>query len=463
MTISVFDLFSIGIGPSSSHTVGPMKAAYAFVEKLALDRELFNEVNRLQVELFGSLALTGRGHGTDIAVLNGLEGQLPETVNPDEVTPRAKTIFEHCKIQLAGKKSISFSQQTDLLFLQKALLPLHTNGMRFSAFNPQGVLLNSQIYYSIGGGFIVTEQAFGQQHKDAVPVPYPFSTAIELFNTCKKNNLTISELMLANEQQLAPDRELRTDLLKIADIMQICVDNGCHTQGILPGGLSVKRRAPELFSKMNNKTISKLGTCPDSLLWPTIYAMAVNEENAAGGRIVTAPTNGAAGIIPAVLTYYRRFYDEVNEHSITDFLLTAGAIALLYKMNASISGAEVGCQGEVGVACSMAAGALTAVLGGSLEQIENAAEMAMEHHLGLTCDPVAGLVQIPCIERNGVGAEKAIKLAHLALMEDGKNKKVPLDKVIETMFATGKDMMAIYKETSLGGLAKTLAVNIPEC
>ena len=232
MTISVFDLFSVGIGPSSSHTVGPMKAAYAFVEKLALDRELFNEVNRLQVELFGSLALTGRGHGTDIAVLNGLEGQLPETVNPDEVTPRAKTIFEHCKIQLAGKKSISFSQQTDLLFLQKALLPLHTNGMRFSAFNPQGVLLNSQIYYSIGGGFIVTEQAFGQQHKDAVPVPYPFSTAIELFNTCKKNNLTISELMLANEQQLAPDRELRTDLLKIADIMQVCVDSGCHTPGI---------------------------------------------------------------------------------------------------------------------------------------------------------------------------------------------------------------------------------------
>ncbi|WP_342220287.1 L-serine ammonia-lyase [Rickettsiella endosymbiont of Miltochrista miniata] len=461
--ISVFDLFSIGIGPSSSHTVGPMKAACAFVENLALDFELFNEISRLQVELFGSLALTGRGHGTDVAILNGLEGQLPETVIPDEVVPRAKSIIESGKIQLAGKKFISFSEKTDLLFLQKALLPLHTNGMRFSAFNTQGVLLSSQIYYSIGGGFIVTEQEFGQQYKDAVPVSYPFSTASELFNACKKNNLTISELMLANEQQLAPDRDVRTDLLKIADTMQTCVDSGCHAQGILPGELNVKRRAPELFRKMNDKTTSKLAAFPGALLWPTIYAMAVNEENAAGGRVVTAPTNGAAGIIPAVLTYYRRFYEDVSEQSITNFLLTAGAIALLYKMNASISGAEVGCQGEVGVACSMAAGALTAVLGGTLEQIENAAEMAMEHHLGLTCDPVAGLVQIPCIERNGVGAEKAIKLAYLALMEDGKNKKVSLDKVIETMFATGKDMMAIYKETSLGGLAKTLAVNITEC
>lgn len=463
MTISVFDLFSIGIGPSSSHTVGPMKAACAFAENLALDNELFNEVSCIRVELFGSLALTGRGHGTDLAVLNGLEGQLPETVNPLEAASRAKTIIESCELRLAWKKKILFSEKTDLIFLQKELLPLHTNGIRFSAFNTQGLLLNSQIYYSIGGGFIVTEQEFGLQHKDAIPVPYPFSTATELFYACKKNNLSISELMLANERQLAPDREIHTDLLKIADIMQDCVDRGCHTQGILPGELQVKRRAPELFSKMSNKVIPKLATFPGSLLWPTIYAMAVNEENAAGGRVVTAPTNGAAGIIPAVLTYYRRFYADVSEQSVTDFLLTAGAIALLYKMNASISGAEVGCQGEVGVACSMAAGALTAVLGGTLEQIENAAEMAMEHHLGLTCDPVAGLVQIPCIERNGVAAEKAIKLAYLALMEDGKNKKVSLDKVIETMFATGKDMMAIYKETSLGGLAKTLAVNVPEC
>ncbi len=463
MTISVFDLFSIGIGPSSSHTVGPMKSAYAFVKKLAQDSKVLNQVSRLQVELFGSLALTGRGHGTDIAILNGLEGRLPHLINPDEVTPRAKIIIENCKIKLAGEKNISFFEKTDLLLRQKKLLPLHTNGMRFSAFNTKGLLLTSQVYYSIGGGFVVTEEEFGQQHKEAIPVPYPFSTAHELFSACKKNNLTISELMLANEHQLAPDRAIRTDLLKIADIMQDCVDKGCYTQGVLPGPLNVKRRAPDLFNKLNNKTILKLGAFPGSLLWPTIYAMAVNEENAAGGRVVTAPTNGAAGIIPAVLTYYRRFYEEVTEQSITDFLLIAGAIALLYKMNASISGAEVGCQGEVGVACSMASGALTAVLGGSLEQIENAAEMAMEHHLGLTCDPVAGLVQIPCIERNGIGAEKAIKLAYLALMEDGKNKKVSLDKVIETMFATGKDMMAIYKETSLGGLAKTLAVNMPEC
>lgn len=463
MTISVFDLFSIGIGPSSSHTVGPMKAAYAFVEKLAQDNGLFNELNRLKVELFGSLALTGRGHGTDIAILNGLSGQLPEMVDPDEVVPRAKKIIEHCELLLAGKKKILFAEKADLIFLQKELLPLHSNGMRFSAFNTQGQLLSQQIYYSIGGGFIVTEQEFGVPFKDIVTVLYPFSSATMLFASCKKNNLTISELMLANEQQLWPHKEIRNDLLKIANIMQACVDKGCQAQGFLPGALNVKRRAPELFSKINKQANLKLAAFPETLLWPTVYAMAVNEENAAGGRVVTAPTNGAAGIIPAVLTYYRRFYDNVSDQSITDFLLTAGAIAFLYKMNASISGAEVGCQGEVGVACSMAAGALTAVLGGTLEQIENAAEMAMEHHLGLTCDPVAGLVQIPCIERNGIAAEKAIKLAYLALMEDGKNKKVSLDKVIETMFATGKDMMAIYKETSLGGLAKTLAVNIPEC
>ncbi len=464
MTISVFDLFSIGIGPSSSHTVGPMKAAHKFVENLNLEANLFSQVSRLQVELYGSLALTGRGHATDVAILNGLEGQLPDTIDPKKAPQRAKEIIAAARINLAGKKSIFFSAQSDLLFLQKELLPAHTNGMRFTAFDTQNLPLKSQIYYSIGGGFIVTEQEFGQQYKeDTITVPYPFAKALELFDACKKSGLTIPALMLANEQQLAPDRDIRADLLKIADVMQACVDKGCHERGILPGGLKVKRRAPALYAKMSDKASSKLSAFPGALLWPTIYAMAVNEENAAGGRIVTAPTNGAAGIIPAVLTYYRRFYENVDEQGISDFLLVAGAIALLYKINASISGAEVGCQGEVGVACSMAAGALTAVLGGSLEQIENATEMAMEHHLGMTCDPVAGLVQIPCIERNGVGAEKAIKLAYLALMEDGKNKKVSLDKVIETMFATGKDMMAIYKETSLGGLAKTLAVNVPEC
>lgn len=462
MAISIFDLFSIGIGPSSSHTVGPMKAAHAFVEKLMCNRELFNEVNRLHIELFGSLALTGRGHGTDSAVLNGLEGWLPDSVNPDDVVPRAKRIIKQRKLQLARKKNISFSEKTDLLFQQKKQLPLHTNGMRFTAFNTRDRVLSGEIYYSIGGGFIVTEHMFGHQPEKTISVPYSFSKAIELFNLCKQNNLTIPELMFANEQKLSPHSDIVAEILKIADIMQACVDKGCYAKGLLPGRLNVKRRAPDLYRKMGNKVTSKTVE-PNSLLWPTIYAMAVNEENAAGGRIVTAPTNGAAGIIPAVLTYYRRFYSHVSEQSIIDFLLVAGAIALLYKMNASISGAEVGCQGEVGVACSMAAGALAAVLGGTLEQIENAAEMAMEHHLGLTCDPVAGLVQIPCIERNGVGAEKAIKLAHLALMENGRNKKVPLDKVIETMFATGKDMKSLYKETALGGLAKSLAVNIPEC
>ncbi|MDQ8040206.1 MAG: L-serine ammonia-lyase [Rickettsiella sp.] len=458
MAISIFDLFSVGIGPSSSHTVGPMKAANDFVVNLSLDT-----VQRLQVELYGSLALTGRGHGTDTAILNGLEGKLPDKIdNPEDLPKRTRQILLHQQLHIGGKKHIYFSAQTDLLFHQKELLPLHTNGMRFTAFDADRKALKNQVYYSVGGGFIVTEQQFGKQLPQ-VYIPYPFNNSEGLFEQCKKHNLTIAEIMLANEQVLAPHKSIRVELLKIADIMQDCVDRGCEVRGDLPGKLQVKRRAPDLYNKLKNKVNSKSPLFADSILWPTVYAMAVNEENAAGGRVVTAPTNGAAGIIPAVLTYYRRFYENVSDKATTDFLLTAGAIALLYKINASISGAEVGCQGEVGVACSMAAGALTAILGGTLEQIENAAEMAMEHHLGMTCDPVGGLVQIPCIERNGVAAEKAIKLAHLALMEDGKNKKVSLDKVIETMFVTGRDMMVIYKETSLGGLAKSLAVNVPEC
>lgn len=457
MTVSIFDLFSVGIGPSSSHTVGPMKAAYNFVSDLLLE-----QVQRVQIDLYGSLALTGRGHATDSAILSGLEGNLPDKVIPETLPERIQQILAQQQIHLGGKKIIPFSEKSDLLFHQKELLPLHTNGMRFTAFDAQGEPLKSQAYYSIGGGFIVTEQQFGKPLL-SIKVPYPFNNAKALFSLCNEHNLTIADIMLANEQALAPDRECRADLFAIANIMQDCIEKGCHAEGNLPGGLQVKRRAPELYKKLKNKETPKSLTLTGSFLWPTVYAMAVNEENAAGGRIVTAPTNGAAGIVPAVLTYYRHFYEQVSEKTITDFLLTAGAIALLYKTNASISGAEVGCQGEVGVACSMAAGALTAVLGGTLEQIENAAEMAMEHHLGMTCDPVAGLVQIPCIERNGVGAEKAIKLAYLALMEDGKNKKVSLDKVIETMFVTGRDMMSIYKETSLGGLAKSLAVNVPEC
>ncbi|WP_268869471.1 L-serine ammonia-lyase [Rickettsiella massiliensis] len=367
------------------------------------------------------------------------------------------------QLSLAGQKTIHFCVATDLLFQQKEELPLHPNAMRFTAFNHQGSPLQSEVYYSIGGGFIVREADFGRSSTQEKAIPYAFTSAQTLFELCRQYQLSIAELMWANEQALMPSRDLAADLLKIANIMKDCVEKGCHAEGELPGGLHVRRRAPALYQQLKKREVSESSTLNHSFLWPTVYAMAVSEENAAGGRIVTAPTNGAAGIIPAVLTYFRRFHQDTTPQLIIDFLLTAGAIALLYKMNASISGAEVGCQGEVGVACSMAAGALTAVMGGSLEQIENAAEMAMEHHLGMTCDPVAGLVQIPCIERNGVAAEKAIKLAYLALLEDGKNKRVSLDKVIETMWATGSDMMSLYKETSLGGLAKSLAVNSPAC
>lgn len=461
MTISVFNFFSIGIGPSSSHTVGPMKAACEFVQALKTDA-LLNQVARIQVDLYGSLALTGKGHGTDVAILSGLEGEMPRTVDPDSVLHRAKHIVVNEQIKLNNQHLIPFHEKTDFLLHQRELLPLHTNGMRFSVFDIDNKALKSQVYYSVGGGFIVTEEQFGRM-PPAPPVPYPFKTAAELFELCGQHHLTIDQLMLANEKALNPGKDIEAGLLEIANVMQACVERGCHHAGTLPGGLNVKRRAPELYQKLLARGIPKRAQFPEALLWPTAYAMAVNEENAAGGRIVTAPTNGAAGIIPAVLTYYRNFHEEADNKGIIKFLLTAGAIALLYKTNASISGAEVGCQGEVGVACSMAAGALTATLSGTLEQIENAAEMAMEHHLGMTCDPVEGLVQIPCIERNGVGAEKAIKLTYLALMEDGKHKKVSLDKVIATMFQTGKDMMTIYKETSQGGLAKTLAVNVPEC
>lgn len=449
MSISIFDLFSIGIGPSSSHTVGPMKAAWHFVQLLK-GRDVAYNVSTIIIDVYGSLALTGKGHGTFSAVLNGLEGKLPASIDPDSVIPRANAIIEQQQLLLDGTHPILFIEKEHLLIHYNTLLPLHTNGIKFTAYDDHQQPLLSQIYYSIGGGFIVTEKEFGQEYSD-VKIPYPFSSAKELWQHCKQNNLQIKDIMFANEQTWRSDTEIRERLLEIAHIMQSCIEKGCKTEGILPGGLNVKRRAPALYTKLIQQT--------DTSLWPTVYAMAVNEENASGGRIVTAPTNGAAGIIPAVLATYRNFYEGANDEKIIDFLLTAGAIAMLYKLGASISGAEVGCQGEVGVACSMAAGALTAVLGGTLEQIENAAEMAMEHHLGMTCDPVGGLVQIPCIERNGVGAQKAIQLTHLALMEDGKDKKIPLDKVIATMFQTGKDMMSIYKETSLGGLA----TNVTEC
>lgn len=454
MTISVFDLFSIGIGPSSSHTVGPMKAAHAFISSLDL-----GQVARVKVELFGSLAFTGKGHGTDGAILLGLEGNLPDTVNPDIIRPRTQEILQQQKILLGGKHSVPFLPSTDLEFNFKDVLPTHTNGMRFTAFDKNNQVLSVKIYYSIGGGFIIcdddTSHVSPLQTESA---PYPFSTTKELLHHCTEHNLTIQEVMMANECSMRSESEVKERLFKIARIMRECIEKGCRDAGILPGGLNIKRRAPEIFQKLQQKGRPKTHELTDSMTWLNLYAIAVNEENAAGSRVVTAPTNGAAGIIPAVLAYYLDFFPEAKHDDIINYLLTAGAVAILYKKGASISGAEVGCQGEVGVACSMAAAAFTAVLGGSVYQIENAAEIAMEHHLGMTCDPIGGLVQIPCIERNAMGAVKAVNAARLALLGDGQHF-VSLDKVIATMKQTGKDMMAIYKETSLGGLA----ANIPEC
>jgi L-serine dehydratase len=458
MSISVFDLFSIGIGPSSSHTVGPMKAAHKFAASLA-QNQLLSSVSSIKIELFGSLAFTGKGHGTDSAILLGLEGNLPDTINPVIIQPRAAEIITSQRLLLNGTHDIGFDYLLNFIFNYKDLLPVHTNGMRYSAFDANNSLLLSRIYYSIGGGFIIDEeQSNHPQHPNNSELPYPFANAKTLLEHCEKNNLTISELMMANECSMREETEVKERLMHIASIMRECIDTGCTTPGILPGGLNIQRRAPELFRKLNTKGKPQTEEHIDSLSWLNLFAIAVNEENAAGGRVVTAPTNGAAGIIPAVLNYYLTFYPRAKQEDAINFLLTAGAIAILYKKGASISGADVGCQGEVGVACSMAAGALTAVSGGSLYQIENAAEIAMEHHLGLTCDPINGLVQIPCIERNAMGSVKAMNASRLALLGDGQHY-VSLDKVISTMKQTGKDMMTIYKETSLGGLA----ANLPEC
>lgn len=453
MFISIFDLFSIGIGPSSSHTVGPMRAAHRFAKSLK-----HKEVHRIQVEIFGSLALTGKGHGTDRALLNGLEGELPETIPPEKMISRPKEIIESKKLSF-NQKILDFDMAKDFIFHSNALLPKHTNGMRFTGWNGHDQLICTQIYYSVGGGFIVSDKEFGQQ-KNTFLEPYPFETAAELLDHCERNHLTIAKLMLANEKMLHSEKAIAKRLLHIDQVMQACIEKGCHTPGLLPGFMKVKRRAPELFQKLQTQGVPKPSEHADVMHWLNIYAMAVNEENAAGGRVVTAPTNGAAGIIPSVLNYYKNFHPGADKEGIQTFLLTAGAMAILYKKGASISGAEVGCQGEVGVASSMAAAALTAVLGGTPAQIEKAAEIAMEHHLGMTCDPVGGFVQIPCIERNAMGAVKAVNAARIALMEDESGEhKVSLDKVIATMRQTGKDMMTIYKETSLGGLA----ANIPEC
>ncbi|MEH6578422.1 MAG: L-serine ammonia-lyase [Amphritea sp.] len=461
MAISVFDLFKIGIGPSSSHTVGPMRAAADFSRQLC-DGGQMQQVARIRIELFGSLGATGVGHGSGTAVILGLEGQTPETAQPDAMQQRLTEIREQAALQLPGGRSIQFDEAEDLKYIIVPL-PQHPNGMRFSARDAAGVTLFNREYFSIGGGFVVDEDEIGSAGSNAnnsadTQVHFPFENMEQLLDHCQRESLSISEIMLANEQQWRSKDEITEGLLAIWQAMQDCVNRGCEQEGILPGGLEVKRRAAELHNKLKSRPEAALRDPLSALDWVSLYALAVNEENAAGGRVVTAPTNGAAGIVPAVLHYYMRFYYSGSDVGVVRFLLTAAAIGMLCKRNASISGAEVGCQGEVGVACSMAAAGLAAVSGGTPQQIENAAEIAMEHNLGLTCDPIAGLVQVPCIERNAMAAVKAINACRIALNGDGEHF-VSLDKVIRTMKETGIDMQSKYKETSLGGLA----VNVIEC
>ena len=458
MAISIMDMFSIGIGPSSSHTVGPMRAALRFIIAFQRTLELSN-IAHIQVELFGSLGHTGKGHGSDKALILGLMGEQPEDVDPDTVEQKLITIQTSGNLLIAGIQSIKFNSDKDIIFQRRKSLPKHPNGMRFSAYDCHQNLLFSKIYYSVGGGFIVNDDINDDSPfiTDNRKLPYPFTTADQLMAQCKTHGLSISALMLANETAWRSKQETKQYLLKIWQAMSDCIHRGCHTEGILPGGLKVKRRAAHLYRKL--KTDQKSNQDPLKVMdWVNLYALAVNEENAAGSKVVTAPTNGAAGIIPAVLNYFQQFKENCDEDAIIRFLLTAGAIGILYKENASISGAEVGCQGEVGVACSMAAAGLAEVLGATVEQCECAAEIGMEHNLGLTCDPVGGLVQIPCIERNAMAAVTAINAARLALHGDGSHK-VSLDKVILTMRETGADMKTKYKETARGGLA----VNIIEC
>ncbi|MEU9643650.1 L-serine ammonia-lyase [Streptomyces sp. NPDC048188] len=455
MAISVFDLFSIGIGPSSSHTVGPMRAARMFARRLR-NEELLDSVASVRAELYGSLGATGHGHGTPKAVLLGLEGDSPRTVDVETADDRVETIRSSGRISLLGDHEIAFSYDDDMVLHRRETLPYHANGMTLWAYDAEGAEVLTKTYYSVGGGFVVDEDAVGADRivLDDTVLKYPFRTGDELLRLTRETGLSISALMLENERAWRDEDEIRAGLLEIWRVMQACVERGMTREGILPGGLKVRRRAANTARKLRSEGD------PQALAmeWITLYAMAVNEENAAGGRVVTAPTNGAAGIIPAVLHYYVNFVPGADEDGVVRFLLAAGAIGMLFKENASISGAEVGCQGEVGSACSMAAGALAEVLGGSPEQVENAAEIGMEHNLGLTCDPVGGLVQIPCIERNGMAAVKAVTAARMAMRGDGSHK-VSLDKVIKTMKETGADMSVKYKETARGGLA----VNIIEC
>jgi L-serine dehydratase len=463
MAVSVFDLFKIGIGPSSSHTVGPMRAARMFALRLEHDGVL-PRVARVQSQLYGSLGATGKGHGSDKAVLLGLAGHEPDTVDVDAVPALLGALREQQRLDLLGRHGIAFNEREDLVFHRRETLPFHANGMRFAAFDASGTELANRVYYSVGGGFVVSDEvaADGTKQKAIVPdttaLPHPFHSGDRLLEITQEQNCTIAEVVRRNERHWRTDAEIDAGLLKIWAVMQACVERGCATDGILPGGFKVKRRAAELYRALTSKPEEALKDPLQVMDWINLYALAVNEENAAGGRVVTAPTNGAAGIVPAVLHYYTRFVPGASDKGVIDFLLTAAAIGILYKENASISGAEVGCQGEVGVACSMAAGALCAVMGGTPAQAENAAEIGMEHHLGLTCDPVGGLVQIPCIERNAIASVKAINASRMALRGDGTHF-VSLDKVIKTMRETGADMQTKYKETARGGLA----VNIVEC
>ena len=462
MALSAFDLFKIGIGPSSSHTVGPMRAARLFALRLR-EAGVLERVTRISAVLYGSLGATGKGHGSDKAVLLGLEGHEPDSIDVEAIAGIVDRVRQSRELKLLGTQPLEFDEKRDLVFNHRETLPLHSNGMTFDALAANGESLATGTYYSVGGGFVVADDPTGSgTGKRIVPdltaLPFPFRSGDELLAMCEREQCSIAGIMRRNERAWRSDAEIDAGLLRIWHVMQACVKRGCETPGTLPGGYKVKRRAPDLYRQLTAPQIAAPSDPLIALDWVNLWALAVNEENAAGGRVVTAPTNGAAGIVPALLHYYARFVHGANDAGIVDFLLTAAAIGFLYKENASISGAEVGCQGEVGVACSMAAAALAAVLGGSVRQVENAAEIAMEHHLGLTCDPVGGLVQIPCIERNAIGAAKAINVARMALRGDGTHY-VSLDKVIKTMRETGADMKTKYKETSRGGLA----VNIVEC
>ncbi|KAA1428703.1 L-serine ammonia-lyase [Nocardioides antri] len=456
MTLSAFDLYSVGIGPSSSHTVGPMRAAKRFADSLA-DAGRLSDVVRVRAELFGSLGATGHGHGSPKAVVLGLEGEDPATTDPDRADGRLEEIRSSGELLLDGTTSIRFDVDSDLVMHRRKSLPAHPNGMTFAAYDAADAEIASSTFYSVGGGFVVDEAATGADRVvlDDTPVKFPFSTGAELLDICAREQLSISDVMLANEQSWRSESEIRDGLLHLWSVMAECIQNGFHREGVLPGGLRVPRRAPALYRDLTAQGDADPLHVVD---WVNLYALAVNEENASGGRIVTAPTNGAAGIIPAVLHYYVRFVPGADDDGIVRFLLTAAAVGILFKTNASISGAEVGCQGEVGSACSMAAGGLAEVLGADPRQVENAAEIGIEHNLGLTCDPVGGLVQIPCIERNALASIKAINAARLAINGDGTHK-VSLDKAIKTMRDTGADMKTKYKETARGGLA----VNVIEC